>query len=305
MTSLSRLQQITGTSKIDNSILDEAAVNLLQIADTYHGGFGQAPKFPNASNLSFMFRYSKISGISKFQEFALRTLKKMAKGGIFDQIGGGFHRYSTDAKWLVPHFEKMLYDNALLPLVYCEAYQITNDYFYLNVVKKTLDYVRREMTLINGLFCSAQDADTDGEEGQTYVWKKNEIEKILGDDAETFCLFYDVTDGGNFEGSTILANNINTSSIAFKFNKTENEVNQLLEQCSKKLLGIRNKRKQPERDTKALTAWNGLMISAFAKGYRMTQNDDIRHEDYLGAAITPLKFYIEKFEKNGFLHRVY
>ena len=132
---LDKLQPITTTSSIDKSIFDEAAVNLLQIADPIHGGFGQAPKFPNASNLSFMFRYSKLSGISKFQEFALKTLKKMAKGGIFDQIGGGFHRYSTDTRWLVPHFEKMLYDNALLPIVYSEAYQITKDPFFENVVR--------------------------------------------------------------------------------------------------------------------------------------------------------------------------
>jgi len=121
MQNLDKLEPPSIVSKIDKSVLDEAAVNLLQIADTVYGGFGQAPKFPNAANLSFMLRYSKLSGISKFQEFALKTLKKMAKGGIFDQIGGGFHRYSTDARWLVPHFEKMLYDNALLPIVYSEA----------------------------------------------------------------------------------------------------------------------------------------------------------------------------------------
>ena len=166
---LNKLQPITTISSIDKSIFDEAAVNLLQIADPIHGGFGQAPKFPNASNLSFMFRYSKLSGISKFQEFALKTLKKMAKGGIFDQIGGGFHRYSTDTRWLVPHFEKMLYDNALLPIVYSEAYQITKDPFFENVVRKTLDYVIREMTSSEGTFFSAQDADTNGEEGQTFV----------------------------------------------------------------------------------------------------------------------------------------
>jgi len=203
MQNLEKLKQFPTPSKIDIAILDEAAINLLQIADVTYGGFGQAPKFPNASNLSFMFRYSKLSGISKFQKFALLTLKKMAKGGIFDQIVGGFHRYSTDARWLVPHFEKMLYDNALLPIVYSEAYQITKDPFFENVVKKTLDYVIREMTSNDGTFFSAQDADTNGEEGQTFVWKKREIEKILGEDSEIFCIYYDVTDGGNFEGNTI------------------------------------------------------------------------------------------------------
>ena len=164
MSNLTKLEQVSDGGTIEKSILDEAAVNLLQVADTNYGGFGQAPKFPNAANLSFMFRYSKLSEISKFQEFALMTLKKMAKGGIFDQIGGGFHRYSTDTRWLVPHFEKMLYDNALLPPVYAEAYQITKDPLYLDVVTKTLDYVLREMTSASGLFFSAQDADTNGEE---------------------------------------------------------------------------------------------------------------------------------------------
>ena len=300
MTNLSRLQQVTEPSKIDKSILDEAAVNLLQIADTTYGGFGQAPKFPNASNLSFMFRYSAISGISKFKDFALLTLKKMAKGGLFDQIGGGFHRYSTDARWLVPHFEKMLYDNALLPIVYSEAYQITKDVFFLDVVTKTLDYVIREMTSPEGVFYSSQDADTNGEEGQTFVWKKREIEEILGTDSEIFCIYFDVTDGGNFEGKTILANNIKTSALAFKFDKTENEISRIISEGLTKLLQIRNKRQQPGKDDKILTAWNGLMISAFVKGYRVSGESK-----YLSIALTAIDFYQKQFAKNGILHRVH
>ena len=286
--------------QLKKSILDEAAVNLLQVADTNYGGFGQAPKFPNAANLSFMFRYSKLSGIAKFQEFALMTLKKMAKGGIFDQIGGGFHRYSTDARWLVPHFEKMLYDNALLTPVYAEAYQITKDPFYLGIVTKTLDYVMREMTSISGLFYSAQDADTNGEEGQTFVWKKREIENILGDDSEIFCIYYDVTDGGNFEGNTILANNINISSLSFKFNKTEDEITKLLKRSLKKLLDVRSKRDQPGTDDKIITSWNSMMISAFAKGYRISGN-----EKYLNVAMNAAKYFSEQFSKHGFIHRTF
>jgi len=300
MQNLGNLQQHQAPSKIDKSILDEAAINLLQIADATYGGFGQAPKFPNASNLSFMFRYSKLSGISKFQKFALLTLKKMAKGGIFDQIGGGFHRYSTDARWLVPHFEKMLYDNALLPIVYSEAYQITKDPFFGNVVKKTLDYVIREMTSSGGTFFSAQDADTNGEEGQTFVWKKQEIEKILGQDSEIFCIYYDVTDGGNFEGNTILANNINASSLGFKFGKSEPEIENLISKCSKKLLEIRNKREQPGKDDKIITSWNGLMVSAFLSGYRITDNSK-----YLDAAKQSIDFFESNFEKNHILHRTF
>jgi len=300
MQNLCKLQQHQAPSEIDKSILDEAAINLLQIADTTYGGFGQAPKFPNASNLSFMFRYSKLSGISKFQKFALLTLKKMAKGGIFDQIGGGFHRYSTDARWLVPHFEKMLYDNALLPIVYSEAYQITNDPFFENVVKKTLDYVIREMTSSDGTFFSAQDADTNGEEGQTFVWKKQEIEKILGKDSEIFCIYYDVTDGGNFEGNTILANNINASSLGFKFGMSEPEIENLISKCSEKLLEIRNKREQPGKDDKIITSWNGLMVSAFLSGYRITDNSK-----YLDAAKQSIDFFESNFEKDHILHRTF
>lgn len=191
-------------SKIDKSILDEAAINLLQMGDPINGGFGSAPKFPNAANLSFMLRYSKLSGISKFQEFVFKTLTKMANGGIYDQLGGGFHRYSTDSRWLVPHFEKMLYDNALLPVVYTEAYQITKDPKYLEVVNQTLHYILREMTSPEGGFYSAQDADSEGEEGKYYVWKKSQIQEIIAKDADIFCLYYDVTDGGNFEGHNIL-----------------------------------------------------------------------------------------------------
>ena len=297
---LDKLQQFPTPSKIDKSILDEAAINLLQIADVTYGGFGQAPKFPNASNLSFMFRYSKLSGISKFEKFALLTLKKMAKGGIFDQIGGGFHRYSTDARWLVPHFEKMLYDNALLPIVYSEAYQITKDSFFRDVVNKTLDYVIREMTSSNGTFFSAQDADTNGEEGQTFVWKKQEIEKILGEDSDIFCIYYDVTDGGNFEGNTLLANNISASSLGFKFNKSESEIQSIILKCSDTLLEVRNKREQPGKDDKVITSWNGLMISAFLTGYRITDNTK-----YLDVAKKSIDFFENNFEKDHILHRTF
>ena len=143
-----RIPVASQNTPVVKPILDEAAVNLLQMGDMTYGGFGRAPKFPSAANISFLFRYGHLSGISKFTSFALLTLRKMAKGGIFDQIGGGFHRYSTDARWLVPHFEKMLYDNALLSVNYAEAYQITSDKFYLDVMKKTLDYMPVQAVLL-------------------------------------------------------------------------------------------------------------------------------------------------------------
>ena len=282
---LQKTETIKISSKLERDILDEAAMNLFQLGDYAYGGFGSAPKFPNAANVSFLFRYAKLSGLSKFNEFALKTLNKMAKGGIFDQIGGGFHRYSTDAKWLVPHFEKMLYDNALIPINFVEAYQITKDPFYLEVLKKTLDFVLREMTSSDGGFYSAYDADSQGIEGKFYVWTKKEIKEILGDDADVFCLFYDVTDGGNWEGNNILCNNINLSTVAFNFGISENKVQEILNSCSKKLLAARSKRVVPGLDDKILTSWNSLMITAFAKGFRVT-ND----RRYLDAAVNCITF---------------
>ncbi|MCH1519578.1 MAG: thioredoxin domain-containing protein, partial [Nitrosopumilus sp.] len=289
---LQKTEKITTPSKLERTLLDEAAMNLFQLGDPTYGGFGSAPKFPNAANISFLFRYAKMANLSKFNEFALKTLKKMAKGGIFDQIGGGFHRYSTDTKWLVPHFEKMLYDNALMPVNYCEAYQITKDPFYLDVLQKTLDFVLREMTSSEGGFYSAYDADSEGVEGKFYVWTKHEIKEILGDDAEIFCLYFDVTDGGNWEGNSILCNNLNTSTIAFNFGISEEKVHEIIDSCSKKLLEVRSKRVSPGLDDKILVSWNSLMITAFAKGYRVT--NDMR---YLNAAKNCISF----IEKNLFV----
>jgi hypothetical protein len=288
MANLQQAEFVTTPAKLEKSILDEAAINLFQMADTTYGGFGSAPKFPNAANLSFLLRYSKTSKITKFSEFVYKTLDRMGKGGIFDQIGGGFHRYSTDARWLVPHFEKMLYDNALLPTVYAEAYQMTKDPFYLAVIKKTLGFVIREMTSPEGGFYSALDADSEGEEGKFYVWKKKEIAQILGKDADVFCLYFDVTDGGNFEGHNILNNNISTSTVAFHFGIAEDLVRKIVSEGSQKLLDARAKRVRPGLDDKILTSWNGLMISAFTKGYRVSGE-----KSYLDAAEKCVTF-IEK-----------
>ena len=300
LTNLQKTESVGTFEHLDKSILDEAAINMMQLGDPIHGGFGSAPKFPNSANLSFMLRYSKLSGISKFQEFALKTLRKMAQGGIFDQLRGGFHRYSTDSRWLVPHFEKMLYDNALIPVIYTEAYQITKDPFYLEIVTKTLNYVLEEMTSTEGGFYSAQDADSEGEEGKYYVWNKSEIQKILGNDADVFCLFYDVTDGGNFEGKTILCNNISLSSVAFKFGKTEDQVKNILDSGIKKLLDVRSKRIPPGLDDKILTSWNALMISALAKGFRVSNE-----QSFLSAAEKCISFIENHLVKNGKLLRTY
>ena len=297
---LNKAEAIQVPSKLERSILDEAAMNLFQLGDTTYGGFGSAPKFPNAANVSFLFRYAKLSGLNKFNEFALKTLKKMANGGIFDQIGGGFSRYSTDAKWLVPHFEKMLYDNALIPVNYAEAFQITKDPFYLEVLQKTLDYVLREMTSSEGGFYSAYDADSEGVEGKYYVWKKSEIKEILGNDADLFCLYYDVTDGGNWEGNNILCNNLNISTVAFNFGLSESDVKKKIDSCAEKLLKVRSERIPPGLDDKVLVSWNSLMITAFAKGYRVS--GDVR---YLTAAKKCISFIEDKLIVDGKLLRTY
>lgn len=286
--------QTPSTAKLERILVDEAAINLFQLGDATHGGFGSAPKFPNAANISFMFRYAKLSGLGKFNEFALGTLTKMAKGGIFDQIGGGFHRYSTDSKWLVPHFEKMLYDNALIPINYAEAYQITKDQMYLDVLTQTLDFVLNQMTSDEGGFYSSYDADSQGVEGKFYTWRKSEIKEILGDDAELFCLYYDVTDGGNWEGESILCNNLNISTVAFNFGITEGKVKEKLQACATKLLDIRSNRVAPELDEKIIVSWNALMVTAFAKGYRVTGKPE-----YLDAA----KKCIDFIEKNLYINK--
>ena len=289
---LHKTEKITVPTKLEQTLLDEAAMNLFQLGDPTYGGFGSAPKFPNAANISFLFRYAKMANLPKFNEFALKTLNKMAKGGIFDQIGGGFHRYSTDTKWLVPHFEKMLYDNALMPVNYCEAYQITKDPFYLDVLQKTLDFVLREMTSSEGGFYSAYDADSEGVEGKFYVWTKQVIKEILGSDADIFCLYFDVTDGGNWEGNSILCNNLNPSTVAFNFGISEQKVHEIINSCSTKLLEVRSKRISPGLDDKVLVSWNSLMITAFAKGYRVTNDGR-----YLDAAKNCISF----IEKNLFV----
>ena len=288
-------------TNLDRTILDEAAINLLQSGDSINGGFGPSPKFPNASNLSFLLRYYELSKISRFKDFVLLTLDKMAAGGIHDHIGGGFHRYSTDSKWFLPHFEKMLYDNALIPLTYAEAFQITGDKRYSDVVRNTLDYVLREMTNPDGGFYSAQDADSEGEEGKYYTWKKSEIMDVLGSDAgEIFCMHYGVTQGGNFEGRNILHVSVPVEELASKLSKSTDEIEHIILEGRAKLLKVREERIKPGKDEKILTSWNGLMISAFAKGYRITDNDG-----YLEAAKKAVKFIESKLANGDELKRTF
>lgn len=296
------VQQPSGVI-LDRSILDEAAVGLLHMSDPVYGGFGQAPKFPNPSNLLFLLRCYDISGIDRYKDFVMFTADKMAAGGIHDQIGGGFARYSTDQKWLVPHFEKMLYDNALLVQVYAELYQISGDEKYLEVVEKTLEYVRREMMSPENGFYSAQDADSEGEEGKFYVWSKQEISNSLGDEtiARIFCEYYGVGQAGNFEGKNILNIRSSFADLSLKYSRPPEMLKRIINDASSRLFEIREKRVKPGRDDKILTAWNGLMISGFAKGFRVTNN-----KHYLEIAKNTIEFIESRVTRdNGRLYRTF
>jgi uncharacterized protein YyaL (SSP411 family) len=291
-------------AKLERSTLDEAAIGLIRMGDLVFGGFGQAPKFPNVSNLLFLLRYYDISGISRFKDFVIFSAEKMAAGGIHDHLGGGFARYSTDQRWLIPHFEKMLYDNALITQIYAELFQITNEERYLQIVQKTLEYVKREMTSPDGGFYSSQDADSEGVEGKYYVWSKNEIFESLKDHtfSEIFCDYYGVTQNGNFEGKNILNVRGTAKGLAGKYDKTQTEIEQIIKNASTKLFDSRRKRVEPGKDEKILTSWNGLMISAFAKGYKVTNNIE-----YLKSATSAINFVEANLvsANDGRLNRTY
>ncbi len=264
---LQQMQSPSGDGSLPpNGILMDAAAALARAYDESEGGIGDAPKFPNTAPLDLWLRASHQSGDSRYTEMVLFTLRKMALGGVYDQLGGGFHRYSVDRRWLVPHFEKMLYDNAQLVPLYISAYQISGDAFFADVARDTLDYVVREMTAPNGGFYSTQDADSEGVEGKYFVWERTELQTLLGEEtAEIACRYWDVTDEGNFEGHNILHVTIDHEQTARLFDRDEKEVAQLLAEARQKLLAARSRRIAPDRDEKMLTSWNGLMISAFAK----------------------------------------
>jgi len=260
------------------SLLRNAAKMLSRIFDSHHGGFGQAPKFPHPMELRLLLRIAHRFGDDGALEMATITLDHMAMGGMYDQLGGGFHRYSTDERWLVPHFEKMLYDNALLSMAYLEAFQLTNKEYYREIAEETLAYVQREMTGPDGAFYSTQDADSEGVEGKFFVWTQKEIEALLGaDDAKLFCGVYDVSPHGNWEGHSIL-NLTRPLDIEAKLLPMPLEVlKSRLQTCKTKLLEARGKRIWPGRDEKILTAWNGLMIASFAKAAQVLDKPEYAH----------------------------
>jgi len=267
--------------KLTKDILDKAYFELKFAFDNFFGGFGSEPKFPTPHNLLFLLRY----WYNTKEEYALtmveKTLACMHKGGIYDHIGFGFSRYSTDKKWLVPHFEKMLYDNALLAIAYLEAYQATKKREYADIAEEIFTYVLRDMTSPEGGFYSAEDADSEGVEGKFYVWSVNEVKKVLGEhDGEKYCKYYDITPHGNFEGSNIP--NLIKGNIP-------DEDKPFIERCRKKLFAYREKRVHPHKDDKILASWNGLMIAAMAIGGRILGKDK-----YIKAAEKAAEFVLSK-----------
>ncbi|CAM2877984.1 thioredoxin domain-containing protein [Paenibacillus sediminis] len=257
---------------LSEAILDKAFNHYKHTFDSVYGGFGEAPKFPTPHQLAFLMRYYDRAGEKKALEMVTTTLNAMHRGGIYDHIGFGFSRYSVDERWLVPHFEKMLYDNALLAWTYLEAFQLTKDNHFLTVAESILQYVLRDMAHAEGGFYSAEDADSEGEEGKFYVWKRDEIIELLGKEAgELYCELYDITDKGNFEGHNIP--NLIQHDIA-KFSEQQGievrELQERIERSRQKLFQYREGRVHPGKDDKILTAWNGLMIMAMAKGSIIT-----------------------------------
>jgi uncharacterized protein YyaL (SSP411 family) len=278
------------TTELNEGMLRRAEQELLSSLDRVHGGFGGAPKFPHPMDLRVLLRSWKRFGNPAALEAVVLTLEKMAAGGIYDHLGGGFHRYSTDAHWLVPHFEKMLYDNALLVPVYLEAYQATGREDFQRIARETLDYVLREMTSPEGGFYSTQDADSEGVEGKFFVWTPEEIAEVLGDDeAKIFCAAYDVAPGGNWEGHSILNRPKPLADVAKQLRMPLEEMAATLEWAKKKLLEQRCTRIAPGRDEKILAAWNGMMITAMARGAQV-----LRDEQYLKAAQDAATFVLEK-----------
>ncbi len=252
------------------TLLNKAYTNLKNSFEGTFGGFSTSPKFPTPHNLLFLLRTYYKSKESTALDMVEKTLLFMYKGGIFDHIGFGFCRYSTDRKWLVPHFEKMLYDNALLSIAYLEAYKITKKEIYADIARKIFTYILRDMTSPQGGFYSAEDADSEGHEGKFYVFSYEEIKEQLKEDGELFCRIFGVTKEGNFEGKNIL--NLINSTI------DENQ-RELIERCRQKLFAYRESRIHPFKDDKILTGWNGLMIAAFAIGGRI-----LKDESYIAAA---------------------
>jgi uncharacterized protein YyaL (SSP411 family) len=276
-------------------LLDEAFVHLESAFDAEYGGFGETPKFPSPCYLSFLLHYWWRTANEKALNMVTRTLDWMAAGGIYDHIGGGFHRYATDRRWLVPHFEKMLYDQALISRCYVQAWQITKHPYYADVVTQTLDYVLRDMRDTSGGFYSAEDADSEGREGTFYLWTAEEIEQVLGaDDGGMFNAYYGVTETGNFEDKNILSRTIPIDELNRRSERDIKLIMDVVARARPKLLAKQSERIRPGRDEKIIAGWNGLMIESLAyAGAAMEQ------QKYIDAALRAAEFILSALVQNG------
>ena len=288
--------------------LSQLAENALKQGDPNWGGFGRAPKFPQTFTITFLLRHYYFTNDERCLNQALLSLDKMIYGGIYDQLKGGFARYSTDEKWLAPHFEKMLYDNALLIGVLSEAYQITKNELYATTILQTVEWLQSEMLSEEGGFLSALDADSEGVEGKFYTWSKTEIDEILGQDSNLYCRFYDISEEGNWEHTNILwvtkpiKDFVHDMSIEMQVDENELETSftQLLVRSNQKLLNVRNSRVRPGTDDKILLSWNALMITSLCKAYAALNN-----EVFKNLAMKNMQFLEENCKNNtgsGWLH---
>ncbi|MFP3867633.1 MAG: thioredoxin domain-containing protein [Desulfobacteraceae bacterium] len=297
------LGEIADTAQEPNhAALDAAYREMIRDFDFQHGGFGQAPKFPPSLDLDFMGRYYYRTGDEGSRDQIVLTLTHMAQGGIYDQLRGGFHRYTVDGVWLIPHFEKMLYDNALLARRYLEAFQITGDPWFAQIARETLDYVLAEMTAPEGGFYAARDADSEGVEGKFFVWTPEQIKEAVGPDyAELVSAAYGVTPAGNFDhGASVLHRPLTTAELAQRFSWSEPEIREILSRCRKQLLAVRESRVRPHRDEKIITAWNGLMVSAMAYGSQV-----LGEARYRLAANKCASFILDNLLQEGQLKRIW
>ena len=287
-------------SLLSRDVVTRAYLGLAGEFDERDGGLGQAPKFPQPMTWEAILRVWKRTGDARALEMLRRTLTRMARGGIYDQLGGGFHRYSVDAQWLVPHFEKMLYDNAQLASLYLHGWLATNDSEYRLIVEETLDYVRREMTHPAGGFYSAQDADSEGAEGKFFVWSPDEIRAAVGDPAlaRVALAYWGVDDGPNFEDHSILFVPRDPATVAESLGLTQDAMMASLARARQVLHAAREKRVHPGLDDKVLASWNGLMLAAFAEAAAV-----LGRTDYLAAAVHNAEFLASQMVRDGRLRR--
>jgi uncharacterized protein len=288
-----------GDDDLGEETLNSARDALMRNADLRNGGFGGAPKFPSSVSLGFLMRWCNRKGDPSAREVVERSLDAMARGGIYDQLGGGFHRYAVDARWMVPHFEKMLYDNALLARAYLEGYQMTGREEYRSVVQETLGYVLRDLGHPSGGFFAAEDADSEGEEGKFYVWTAEEISTALDrETTELFGDFFGVTTPGNWEGRNILHRRRDVETMARERNISQEDLLRVLDGARSRLLEVRGRRTRPGLDDKVLASWNGLMLSAFAEASFVFARDD-----YLRIARRSAEFLVAEMIREGRLRR--